>query len=173
MNISTELLQQLQWTKATDQKHAQTFRLSSVLVESEGRREAEKLVCISAGLAQTAIQRLQHWVSAQPDSEMSQKVILNASGAQQLISTNCSKWRAKSSHRTGTVLNIWAVTWGCGHEQGTGELLPCVPITASVKEGPAGGWVWQHIHTWPPWLGTQTQGRSPVLHTARGGRGIY
>lgn len=91
MNISTELLQQQQRTKTTQQKCPWPFLFSSILVETEGMREAGKLVFILAGLARTAIQRLQHWVSAQFDSKMNQKVILNASGAQQLTSTNCSK----------------------------------------------------------------------------------
>lgn len=173
MNISTEPLQQQQWTKTTEQKRLWPFLLSSILVETEGMREAEKLVCVLAGLARTAIQRLQHWVSAQLDSKMNQKVILNARGAQQLTSTNRSKWSAKTNQRTGTVLNIWTVTWGCGHKGGTGELLPCVSITTFVKEGTGGGWVWQLVHMWPSWLGRQTQGRNPVLYTGRGGRGKY
>lgn len=107
MNISTELLQQQQWAKTTERKRPWPFLLSSILVETEGMREAEKLVCILAGLALTAIQRLQRWVSAQLDSKMNQKVILNASGAQQLTSTNCKKLGAKTNQRTETVLNIW------------------------------------------------------------------
>lgn len=75
-------------------------------METEGMREAEKPVCISAGLALTATQRLQRWVSAQLDSEMNQKVTLNASGAQQLASTNCKKLGAKTNQRTETVLDI-------------------------------------------------------------------
>lgn len=92
-SLSNEYLHRAASTTAVNKNHwtktSLTISFVFFLVETEGMREAEKLVCILAGLALTAIQRLQGWVSAQFDSKMNQKVILNASGAQQLTSTNC------------------------------------------------------------------------------------
>lgn len=44
-------------------------------------------------------------------------------------------------------------------EQGTGELVPCVPISAFVKQGTAGGWGWQqYTHDHQGWADRLKEG---------------
>lgn len=165
MNISTELLKNSSEQKPLSKNvPVQLFCLLFWWNQKEGGRET---CLVLAGLARTAIRRLQHWVSAQLDSKMNQKSHFKCKWSSTADFYQLQQVKGKIHQRPEQFSTF--VLW-LEAEQGMRACAMCAHIC--VCKGGHSRSMRMTARTWPSRLGRQTQGRNPVLHTGRGGRGI-